>query len=304
MVAVGDILTVDYSLRLEDGSLYESNFDQGRVRLVAGGGGFAPFLHKAVLEMNSGEEKEVTIPPEDTFGEYDSTMTARLGIESAPEGMETGMTVQLWNGLKAKVAEITETDFKLDWNPMGAGTSLVMDVKVIDAVKGDTVLKKATFAGGCFWGLELAFQRATGVISTKAGYAQGFVKNPSYSDVCGGKTGHTEAVQVMYDPAETTYEDLLRIFFARHDPTQVNGQGNDKGPQYRAGVYYHDEEQQKSAEAFFAEQQSSRGLPKKLATELEAVREFFDAEVEHQQYLQKGGQDAKKEATETIRCYG
>ncbi|CAN0038284.1 unnamed protein product, partial [Ectocarpus fasciculatus] len=109
--------------------------------------------------------------------------------------------------------------------------------------------------------------------------------------------------QVLYDPSETKYEELLTIFFGRHDPTQVNGQGNDKGTQYRAGVYFHDEEQKAVAQKFFADEISARRL-KKLATELEEVREFYDAEDEHQQYLQKGGQDARKEATETIRCYG
>ncbi|CAN0007099.1 unnamed protein product [Scytosiphon promiscuus] len=308
-VSVGDLASVDYSLRTEDGSPFETRFDQGRVKIVVGGGGFAPFLHDAVLEMEPGQKKEVTVPPKDAFGEYDPELTATLGMESAPGDISVGTVLQLWTGQKATVTEVTGDNFKIDWNPDQAGTSLVMDVEVLEAAKAESVLKTATFAGGCFWGLELAFQRAKGVVSTQAGYAQGSVKNPSYSEVCSGKTGHTEAVQVLYDPSETTFENLLRIFFGRHDPTQVNGQGNDKGTQYRAGVYFHDEEQvrwghaQEVAEKFFSEQKSERRL-KKIATELEPVREFYEAEEEHQQYLQKGGQDARKEATETIRCYG
>eukprot|EP00752_Nemacystus_decipiens_P006546 g5896.t1 len=303
MVAVGDVAGVEYSLRTEDGSPFETRFDQGRVKLVVGGGGFAPFLHDAVLKMEPGEEKEVTVQPKDAFGEYDPELTATLGMDSAPGDISVGTVLQLWTGQKATVTEVSGESFKIDWNPDQAGTSLVMDVKVLEAAKAESVLKTATFAGGCFWGLELAFQRAKGVVSTKAGYAQGSVKKPTYSQVCSGKTGHTEAVQVLYDPSETTYENLLRIFFDRHDPTQVNGQGNDQGTQYRAGVYFHDEEQRDVAEKFFAAEKDARRL-KKIATELEEVREFYDAEAEHQQYLQRGGQDARKEATETIRCYG
>ncbi|CAN0427497.1 unnamed protein product [Pylaiella littoralis] len=303
MVAKGDVAGVEYSLKTEDGAPFETRFDQGRVKLVVGGGGYAPFLHDAVLQMEPGEEKKVTVPPKDAFGEYDPELTATLGMDSAPGDISVGTVLQLWTGQKATVTEITDENFKIDWNPEQAGTSLVMDVKVLEATAAESTLKTATFAGGCFWGLELAFQRAKGVVSTKAGYSQGAVKKPSYSEVCSGKTGHTEAVQVMYDPSEITYENLLRIFFDRHDPTQANGQGNDKGTQYRAGVYFHDDQQREAAEKFFAEEMATRRL-KKMATELEEVREFYGAEDEHQQYLQKGGQDARKEATETIRCYG
>ena len=106
----------------------------------------------------------------------------------------------------------------------------------------------ATFAGGCFWGLELAYQRAPGVVKTSVGYTAGADPAPTYETVCSGGTGHTEAVQVYYDPAETTYADLLAVFFDRVDPTTLNRQGNDVGTQYRSGIYYHDEDQKKEAE--------------------------------------------------------
>ncbi|CAN0326177.1 unnamed protein product, partial [Hapterophycus canaliculatus] len=101
----------------------------------------------------------------------------------------------------------------------------------------------ATFAGGCFWGLELAFQRVPGVVGTSVGYTQGEVEKPTYGEVCSGATGHTEAVQVFYNPSEVTFEELCNVFFGRINPTQVNGQGGDRGTQYRTGVYPHTKEQ-------------------------------------------------------------
>eukprot|EP00903_Cladosiphon_okamuranus_P018899 g17382.t1 len=154
MVAVEDVAGGKYSLRTEDGSPVETRFDQGRVKLVVGGGGFAPFLHDTVLQMEPGEErKEVTVPPKDAFGECHDNGCV-------------GTVLQLWTGQKATGTAVTGTDFKIDWNPDLAGTSLVMDVKVLEVAKADSVLKTATFAGGRFWGLELAFQRAKGVVST------------------------------------------------------------------------------------------------------------------------------------------
>eukprot|EP00527_Entomoneis_sp_CCMP2396_P000270 CAMPEP_0198140570 /NCGR_PEP_ID=MMETSP1443-20131203/3721_1 /TAXON_ID=186043 /ORGANISM="Entomoneis sp., Strain CCMP2396" /LENGTH=266 /DNA_ID=CAMNT_0043803047 /DNA_START=148 /DNA_END=948 /DNA_ORIENTATION=- len=168
-------------------------------------------------------------------------------------------------------------------------------------------LQLATFAGGCFWGLELSFQRLPGVAHTAVGYCQGPEKNPNYDQVCSGATGHTEAVSVYYDPKETTYEALLTSFFERVNPTTINGQGNDFGKQYRTGVYFHTKEQESIARAQFEQEQTKYSKP--IATELEAAKPFWSAEDYHQQYLEKGGQsgrrqDASKGATETIRCYG
>jgi peptide-methionine (S)-S-oxide reductase len=119
----------------------------------------------------------------------------------------------------------------------------------------DPHLKLATFAGGCFWGLELAFQRVPGVVQTAVGYTQGKEKCPNYDQVCAGATGHTEAVIVYYNPKECSYEILLDTFFARVDPTTVNGQGRDRGRQYRTGVYFHAPEQERIATARFQELQ-------------------------------------------------
>jgi peptide-methionine (S)-S-oxide reductase len=168
----------------------------------------------------------------------------------------------------------------------------------------DPNLALATFAGGCFWGLELAYMRVPGVVHTAVGYSQGpaEVKYPYYSQVCSGGTGHTEAVIVYYDPKETSYEALLDVFFVRVDPTTVNGQGNDFGTQYRTGVYTHSPEQEVAAKARFAEEQTKYAKP--MASENLPATAFWPAEKYHQQYLEKGGQNANKEATDTIRCYG
>ena len=168
-------------------------------------------------------------------------------------------------------------------------------------------LELATFAGGCFWGLELAYQRVPGVEYTAVGYTQGPEESPTYGQVCSGATGHTEALVVYYNPKECTYETLLDTFFARVDPTTVNGQGNDFGRQYRTGVYTHSEEQAKLAQARFELEQGNYKKP--IATELKAAMPFWPAEKYHQQYLEKGGrmgmpQDASKGATDPIRCYG
>lgn len=172
------------------------------------------------------------------------------------------------------------------------------------AQNGDDV---ATFAGGCFWGLELAFQRVPGVSGTAVGYTQGKDDAPTYDAVCSGSTGHTEATLVFYDPKTVGYEQLLDVFFERIDPTQVNGQGGDRGTQYRTGVYTHSEEQAAAAKQAFEQLKSRYSRP--IATELQPAQVFWPAEAYHQQYLSSGGrfnqpQSAEKGCTDKIRCYG
>ena len=167
--------------------------------------------------------------------------------------------------------------------------------------EGNT-LPLATFAAGCFWGVELRFQRVPGVGQTAVGYVQGQVDSPTYEKVCSGLTGHTEAVQMTYDPSVVTFGDLCDAFYAGHNPRQKNGQGGDVGTQYRSGIYYHDDEQRKVAEAKKAEVEGA-------VTEIEAVAKFWLGEEYHQQYLEKGGrfgsgQSAAKGCTDKIRCYG
>ncbi len=150
-------------------------------------------------------------------------------------------------------------------------------------------MELALFAMGCFWGAEKKFWPAEGVFSTAVGYAGGFTPNPTYREVCTGMTGHAEAVRVVYDPAAIRYEDLLKLFWESHDPTQGMRQGNDIGTQYRSGIYWYSELQRKAAEASrdaYQDALTRAGLDK-VTTEILPAPEFYYAEEYHQQYLAK-----------------
>jgi peptide-methionine (S)-S-oxide reductase len=146
---------------------------------------------------------------------------------------------------------------------------------------------KATFAAGCFWGVEEVFRNTPGVISTSVGYEGGAMKNPTYEDVCTDTTGHAEAVEVEYDPAKVSYEELLEIFWANHDPTTKNRQGPDIGTQYRSVIFYHSPEQEAAAKASLQKAQARFRRP--IVTEIAPASEFYRAEEYHQQYLAKRG---------------
>jgi peptide-methionine (S)-S-oxide reductase len=148
-------------------------------------------------------------------------------------------------------------------------------------------LQRAVFGLGCFWGAERLFWQADGVYTTAVGYAGGYTPNPTYEEVCSGRTGHTEAVLVVYDPAKTSYEEMLKIFWEGHDPTQGMRQGNDVGTQYRSGIYYENEEQRAVAEASrtrFQERLGDAGYGE-ITTEIAPAGPFYYAEDYHQQYL-------------------
>lgn len=145
----------------------------------------------------------------------------------------------------------------------------------------------ALFASGCFWKPELAYRKLDGVTDTAVGYSGGHTANPSYEQVCEGGTGHAETVRVEYDPAKISYEQLLDVFWSRHDPTQVNRQGPDVGSQYRSAIFTLDEEQRAAAEASKAALQASGRYTKPVATEIAAAGDFWTAEAYHQQYLEK-----------------
>jgi len=148
------------------------------------------------------------------------------------------------------------------------------------------VREKATFAAGCFWGVEDAFRRTLGVLEVVSGYAGGHVEHPSYEQVCGGATGHAESVEVTFDPTRVSYETLVRRFFEIHDPTQMNRQGPDVGEQYRSVIFYHSPEQQETAERI-KEALAPQYLPKTIATSIEPAKEFWRAEEYHQRYAEK-----------------
>jgi peptide-methionine (S)-S-oxide reductase len=149
------------------------------------------------------------------------------------------------------------------------------------------VEKKATFGAGCFWGVEAAFRQLEGVTKTRVGYSGGQTENPTYEEVCGHGTGHAEVVEVTYDDELISYDDLLQVFWGKHDPTQLNRQGWDIGDQYRSAIFFHDAEQQEAAVRSKAEEQTRH--TKAVVTQIEPAQTFYEAEDYHQQYLEKRG---------------
>jgi peptide-methionine (S)-S-oxide reductase len=149
------------------------------------------------------------------------------------------------------------------------------------------VEKKATFGAGCFWGVEAAFRQIEGVTRTRVGYTGGTLDNPTYEDVCSHTTGHAEVVEVTYDPERVSYDELLEVFWHKHDPTQLNRQGWDVGDQYRSVVFFHDQEQQEAASRSKAREQANLSAP--IVTQIEPAETFYEAEDYHQQYLEKRG---------------
>jgi peptide-methionine (S)-S-oxide reductase len=150
-------------------------------------------------------------------------------------------------------------------------------------------MAKATFAAGCFWGVEATFRQLPGVISTRVGYLGGKTTNPTYKDVCTDATGHAEAVEVDYDPAKLSYGKLLEVFWENHDPTQLNRQGPDWGTQYRSAIFFHSPEQEAEAKASKQALESSGRFRKPIVTQIVPAAAFYEAEDHHQQYLEKRG---------------
>lgn len=185
----------------------------------------------------------------------------------------------------------------LDFRPDDAPINPVSNPEDTSPKKGTKSLKTetATFAAGCFWGVEHKFRQVPGVLSTVVGYTGGNVKNPTYKQVCSDKTGHAEAVKVTFDPSQISYEELLEIFFNLHDPTQVDRQGWDVGSQYRSVIFYHNAAQKEAAEKTVKKLEESGRFKKAISTQIIPAPEFYKAEEYHQQYYKK----RKKEANIT-----
>lgn len=147
----------------------------------------------------------------------------------------------------------------------------------------------ATLGGGCFWCIEAVFQRLDGVIKVESGYSGGSVANPTYKAVCAGTTGHAEVTQITFDPAVVSYEDILQVFFASHDPTTLNRQGNDAGTQYRSVIFTHDAEQERIAKAYIAQLTAAKTWPDPIVTEVTPFKHFYVAEDYHQDYYNQNG---------------
>ncbi|HUU84156.1 MAG TPA: peptide-methionine (S)-S-oxide reductase MsrA [Phycisphaerae bacterium] len=152
--------------------------------------------------------------------------------------------------------------------------------------------QKALFGAGCFWGVEETFRQVEGVISTAVGYSGGTVADPAYQDVCTGRTGHAEVVQVEFDASRVSYDQLLDVFWSCHDPTTLNRQGPDFGSQYRSAIFFHTPEQEAAAKASKERLRQSGRFKRQIVTEITAASDFYRAEEYHQQYLAKRGQGA------------
>ncbi|CAK0759404.1 hypothetical protein CVIRNUC_002695 [Coccomyxa viridis] len=311
----GDNVLVHYRGTLDDDTVFDSSHEREPLEFIVGKGKVIPGFDDIVIGMVKGERTKERIEAEKAYGEWRSEMTTRIPAQDLPSGTElkAGDNVRLSNGSSAVVRESTAESVLLDFNHPLAGKALTFEIELLKLTKA-AHLHKATFGAGCFWGPELLFQRVPGVVATEVGYAQGTWENPTYEDVCTGDTGHTEVVQVTYDPSLVTYEDLLKVFWRQIDPCVENGQGNDRGSQYRTGIYAHTAEQRHLADSSkrnlqIVTKMQDADAPVPIRTEVEDLKNYHKAEDYHQQYLAKGGrfgnaQSAAKGCDEPIRCYG
>ncbi|EFJ40180.1 hypothetical protein VOLCADRAFT_109463 [Volvox carteri f. nagariensis] len=302
----GDYCQVHYTGTLDDGSVFDSSRGRDPLEFVIGAGKVIKGFDLAVTGLAVGGTRKQRIEPAEAYGEADPNAVISFPISQAPDGLEPGVKVQLSNGMIATVKSVDKEKVTLDLNHELAGKPLTFDVELMKLVPSER-LQRATFAAGCFWGPELAFQRVPGVLSTEVGYSNGKTENPTYEDVCGGDTGHAEVVQVMYDPEEASYERLLEEFWARHNPTQLNRQGNDVGTQYRSAIFTHTAEQLEAA--LKSKEVIQAKFKEPIVTQVEPIENYHPAEPYHQQYLARGGrfgrpQNSAKGCNDPIRCYG
>jgi peptide-methionine (S)-S-oxide reductase len=168
----------------------------------------------------------------------------------------------------------------------GGGAAPAVPAAAVDEARAPAPKKEmAVVAGGCFWGIQAVFQHVKGVVSATSGYSGGSVKNPDYEQVSSGSTGHAESVQIVYDPSQVTYGELLRVFFSvAHDPTELNRQGPDEGTQYRSVIFYGNDEQKRIADAYVAQLEQAKIYPHKIVTQVVPLQAFYPAEGYHQNY--------------------
>lgn len=315
---IGSIVTIDCETNPEGDFIPEPLIDtHGRLTFVMGGGNYLPGLHDVVLNMNVGETVD-NVSLDAGWGSRNPNLVAtiqkkEMGDQINVDELHVGVELYLVNGMKAVVTDVTDDTFTIDANPPLAGASYNAKVSLLSIEDGpietgyisegtvqSSPYQLATFALGCFWGGELEFMRQPGVVGTKVGYTRGSNDQPTYKEVCSGTTGHTEAIMVTYDPRVTNYRQLVTVAMERLGDNKflLNQVGNDRGTQYRHGVYYHDNVQKEIAEEIV------RSYGPDCKTEVLPAAKFWDAEDYHQQYLLKGGQSARKGDSSTIRCYG
>jgi peptide methionine sulfoxide reductase msrA/msrB len=249
---------------------------------VCAGCGAPLFLSDAKYEHGTGWPS-FTTPAAETGIEYrdDYTLLAkRVEVRCAACGAHLGHVFD--DGPEPTYLHYCVNSASLDFKPKAA-------VPSEGPVEAAAAAEQATFAAGCFWGVEHKLGKLPGVVSTVVGYTGGNTVNPTYEDVCSDKTGHAEAVRVTFDPKRVSYADLVRHFFSIHDPTQVDRQGPDQGAQYRSAIFFHDEAQRMTARKVMDELERSGRYKKPLATELVQSTAFYKAEEYHQKYYEKHG---------------
>lgn len=185
-------------------------------------------------------------------------------------------SVETGEGAGAAVTAVVKVNPTLDPAPKS----------VTEVVAKEPVIETATFGNGCFWCTEAVFERVDGVVSVESGYSGGHVENPTYEEVCGKKTGHAEVVQIKFDANVVSFDVLLEVFWKTHDPTTLNRQGNDEGPQYRSAVFYHDEKQRKSAEHYMAKLDAGGVFDDPIVTEITPFKNYYAAELYHQDFYE------------------
>ena len=250
---------------------------------VCAGCGAPLFLSAAKYEHGTGWPS-FTAPVEETGLEYRddySLLVKRVEVRCAACGAHLGHVFD--DGPQPTYLHYCVNSAALGFKPEAKAKSDG------PAEKAAPATQTATFAAGCFWGVEYRLGKLPGVVSTVVGYTGGKTVNPSYEDVCTDKTGHAEAVQVTFDLAKVSYADLVRHFFSIHDPTQVNKQGPDQGTQYRSAIFYHTEAQRLEARKIMDELEASGRYKRPLATELVQATAFYRAEEYHQKYFEKHG---------------
>jgi peptide-methionine (S)-S-oxide reductase len=319
---------------LVDGVVHSANDSPVELTFSLGMGNYLPGLHDVVSQMQIGDE--ITTLIDAGWGDYHPDWVYKLPLSSVDKAqsdlLKIGTQLQLSNGLVCHVTEIDGEQFTIDCNHPMAGTSYQANIKLVAVEEGPSDIavfgntqkstsryETAVFALGCFWGAELLFMRVPGVVGTAVGYTKGGDKSisssvqqdkvaitmqdvvpPTYEQVCTGTTGYTEAVAVTYDSTKVSFSRLVQIAMDRLGENKYlkNQVGNDKGTQYRHGVYYANPDQAKVAREIL------QGFGDDCVTECLPTTRFYYAEDYHQQYLLKGGQSARKNDPAVIRCYG
>lgn len=344
VVSQGDIVSIELQMTPENNFVPDSLFDRsGAVSFVVGWGNYLPALHELVQGKAVGEQVS-NVSIDAGYGDRRSDLVmelpaAKLKQYYKKDGSypDVGTTLNLQGGIQLSVVKVNETNktIVVDANPPLAGASYSCSFTILkindvppeaahlsppatsnskNQSTSSSRFKVSTWALGCFWGGELAFMRVPGVVSTRVGYTQGTVSDPTYEAVCTGKTQHREAIIVVYDSDVVSFKDLLVVAISRLAATDTPNkpatatstmfgdmfaEDNDEkdSKQYRHGFYYHSEEQRE-----IAERELAASNPYDI--EMKQAAMFYDAEDYHQQYLLKGGQSGKKGAKETIRCFG